>query len=443
VTIEDFVRALQDASGVDLSGFIAWYAQAGTPVLTVEDAYDPATRSYRLTLRQSTPATPGQAEKRPLPIPVAVGLISEAGAELAGTRMLLLEAAEQTFTFSDVDAPPVPSLLRGYSAPVKLVGLSRARLRLLATYDTDPFVRWDSGQQYATAVMLDMVAHGGPMALDEGLVAAMAAVLGKADDDPAFAAAALGLPREDYVGDQMAVVDVDRIYAIRRFLTEALGARLRPLLLATYERLADPGPYRNDGAAIGRRALRNACLGYLAAAGEVGLAKRQFDAGANMTDVLAALACLANTDTAARREALAWFHAKWRGDDLVLDKWFTTQAVSRLPGTLDEVRLLLRHADFDMRNPNRLRALVAAFATGNPVRFHDASGAGYRLLTDVLMELDPLNGQTASRMVNPLGAWRRQPAARAALMREQLERLLSLPQLSRLTYEKASLALAT
>jgi aminopeptidase N len=159
--------------------------------------------------------------------------------------------------------------------------------------------------------------------------------------------------------------------------------------------------------------------------------------------VLAALACLASTDTPERLAALAAFHAKWRGDDLVLDKWFTTQAVSRLPGTLDAVHGLLRHADFDMRNPNRVRSLVAAFATGNPVRFHDASGAGYRLLTDVLLELDPLNGQTASRMVNPLGAWRRQPPARAALMREQLERLLSLPRLSRLTYEKASLALAT
>ena len=341
VTIEDFVQALQDASGVDLSRFAAWYVQAGTPVLEVQDAYDAATKTYRLTLRQSTPPTPGQPNKAPLPIPVAMGLLSDSGAPLPttlhghpgapGTRMLVLTEAEQSFVFTDVASPPVPSLLRGYSAPVKLTGLSPARLRLLATHDTDPFVRWDSGQQYATHTMLGMIAATGPMALDAGLEAAALAVLATADSDPAFAAAALSLPREDYVADQMAVVDVDRIHEVRRFLMESLGRRLGPTLGATYDRLVDSGPYRIDGPAIGRRALRNACLGYLTAAGPEGvaLAKRQFDAGSNMTDVLAALSCLSNTDRhggAPRRSSLP-LHARWQGDDLVLDKWFTTQAL--------------------------------------------------------------------------------------------------------------------
>ncbi|MCW3477736.1 aminopeptidase N [Limobrevibacterium gyesilva] len=455
VTIEDFVRALQDGAGVDLTAFIAWYAQAGTPELSVADAYDAATRRYTLTLRQSTHPTPGQPEKRPLPIPVAMGLLGPEGRELAttldggtqpGTRMLLLRDAEQSFVFTDIPAPPVPSLLRGYSAPVKLSGIAPERLRFLAAHDTDPFVRWDSGQQYATGVMLDLVSRwrrDEALALDDGLADALAATLADADRDPGFAAEALLLPGEAFVADQMKVADVEAIHAVRRFLRTEIGRRLGAALRATYDRLTDRGEYRIDGLAIGRRALRNACLAYLGAAGDAGvaLAKAQFDAGGNMTDVLAALEVLAATDAPAREDALATFHARWRGDDLVLDKWFAIQAMSPRPQTIDEVRRLYRHPDFDLRNPNRARALAGAFAAGNQVRFHDASGAGYRFLADVILALDPINSQTAARMVNPLGAWRRQDEARAALMRGELERILALPKLSRGTYEKASKAL--
>ncbi len=457
VTIEDFIRALQDGSGVDLSAFVAWYAQAGTPELSVSDSYDPATRRYALTLRQSTPPTPGQSDKQPLPIPVAMGLLAPDGRELpttlagdaprAGTRMLLLDSAEQTYVFDDVPAAPVPSLLRGYSAPVKLLGLSSERLRFLATHDTDPFVRWESGQQYATGILLAMVAQsrdGGALHGDAGLEEAMAATLAGADADPAFAAEALLLPSEDFVGQQMDIVDVDRIHAARDFLRAELGKRLEPQLRETYERLTDTGPYRIDGLSIGRRSLRNACLGILAAssADGVALAEAQFHAAGNMTDVMAALSALANTETPARDAALAAFHAKWRHDDLVLDKWFAVQAMSRLPGTLARVQALYHHADFDLQNPNRVRALVGAFSGGNAVRFHDASGAGYRFLADVVIALDPANSQVAARIINPLGAWRRQDAGRAAQMREQLERILALPGLSRGTFEKASKGLA-
>jgi aminopeptidase N len=443
VTIEDFVRALGDGAGTDLTPFLGWYAQAGTPELTVADSYDAGARRYTLTLRQSTRPTPGQPEKHPLPIPVAMGLLGPDGAELPGSaRVLLLEAEEQRFVFEDVPAAPVPSLLRGYSAPVKLKGVPRARLRFLAAYDTDPFVRWDSLQAYATALMLERIAapDGPPPPLDEGLAEALANTLANADADPGFAAEALMLPSESYVADQMATVDPDAIHAVREALRRQIGVRLGAALRAAYERLADPGPYRIDGAAIGRRALRNACLGYLAAAGADGvrLAEAQFAAQANMTDVLAALDVLAATDGPERAAALAAFHARWRGDDLVLDKWFAIQALSPRRQTPAEVAALLAHPDFDLRNPNRVRALVGAFSAGNQVRFHDPSGAGYRLLADTVIALDPTNGQTAARLVNPLGAWRRQDAARGALMRAELERILGVPRLSRGTYEKAS-----
>jgi aminopeptidase N len=458
VTIEDFVRALGDGAGADLTPFLLWYAQAGTPELTAADAYEPAARRYVLTLRQATAPTPGQPEKSPVPVPVAMGLLGPDGADLparlegeaaapAGTHVLLLDEAEKRFVFEDVAVPPVPSLLRGFSAPVKLAGLTRERLRFLATHDSDPFVRWDSGQRYATALLLDLVAAhqaGRPFAMDAGLAEAQAALLAGAEADTQFAAEALLLPSESFVADQMEVADPDAIHASRTFLRRELGRKLGPSLRATYDRLGDPGEYRIDAAAIGRRALRNVCLSYLAAAGAEGeaLARTQFDVATNMTDSLAALTVLAATDGPERTAALAAFHARWRGDDLVLDKWFSIQASSPRPQTVDEVQMLARHPDFDLRNPNRVRALVGVFSTANPVRFHDASGIGYRFLADMVIALDPLNGQTASRLAGPLGGWRRQDSGRQGLMRGELERILAAPGLSRLTYEKVCKALA-
>lgn len=454
VTIEDFVAALADGSGTDLRPFLSWYAQAGTPELTVADAYDPAARRYTLRLSQRTPATPGQPEKRPLPIPVAMGLLGPNGGELPtrlageadaheGTRILMLTEAAQDFVFEDVPAAPVPALLRGYSAPVKLKGLAEERLRFLAAHDTDPFVRWDSLQQYATSLMLRLIAVGaaaGEVPLDDGLRDALSATLAQADADPAFAAEAVALPSEAYVADQMEVADPDAIHAVRRRLRTQAGAALAPTLREIHDRLTDSGPFRIDGGAIGRRALRNAALTYLAAANEaegVALASAQFGQAANMTDSLAALAVLADTDTPARRDALDAFHARWKGDGLVIDKWFSIQALSARPQAIADVRELLAHPGFDLRNPNRVRALVGAFAA-NQVRFHDASGDGYRLLADTVIALDPMNSQVAARMVGPLAAWRRQNPARQALMRGELGRILAVTGLSRGTFERAS-----
>jgi aminopeptidase N len=423
VTIEDFVRCMEDASGTDLARFRRWYHQAGTPEVSVADAYDPQARRYTLTLRQRN------ADRPPQVIPVAMGLLVPDGTEVAA-RMLTLVEAEQAFVFDDIPAPPVPSLLRGFSAPVRLRGIDDDRLRFLAAHDADPFVRWDSGQLYATGVLLG----GGST---EGVIEAAATTLDRADDDAAFAAEALALPSEGFLFDQSEVADVDGIHAARQAARVAIAAALRERLRATYERLADSGPYRIDGAAIGRRALRNACLAYLAADGGtegVRLAKAQFDAGANMTDVLAALSVLCAIDCPERQAALAAFHAKWRQDPLVLDKWFAIQALSPLPGTVGAVRALTAHPDFDLRNPNRVRALVGSFSA-NQVRFHDASGEGYRFLADIILQLDPTNPQVAARISSPLGQWRRVDAARGALLQRELRRIRETPGLSRNTGE--------
>jgi aminopeptidase N len=447
VTIDDFAQAMQDASGIDLTRFKRWYHQAGTPEITVSDSYDEAARRYTLTLQQRTPPTPGQPDKHPLVIPVAMGLLDNAGYEVAA-RTLLLADAHEHFEFDDVVERPVPSLLRSFSAPAKLSGVPLTQLQFLAAHDTDSFVRWESAQQYATHLLLAMAAawrQGEAIALDQGLIDAFAATLRDADTDPAFAAEALALPSEAFLADQMSVVDVDAIHAVRRAARKTIGHALRETLRTTYERLTDTGPYRIDGHAIGSRALRNACLAYLAADGNsegIAHAKSQFDAGQNMTDVLAALAVLSAIDCAERTAALAAFHARWRNDDLVLDKWFAIQAMSSLPDTPEAVRALAKHADFDLRNPNRVRALVASFASGNQVRFHEPSGSGYRFLADTIIALDPMNTQIAARLVPPLGQWRRFDPARQALMRQELQRVLDTPDLSKGTFEMASRSIA-
>ncbi len=448
VTIDDFVAAMADASGVDLSRFKLWYHQAGTPEITLSDAYDPAARRYTLTIRQHTPPTPGQPEKSPLVIPLALGLLGPDGtslpmrlhgetAPLTGTRVLLADQAESVFVFEDIAAPPVPSLPRGFSAPVRVSGYTPERLRFLARHDTDPFLRWDALQMYATQALLN------GRSTDPALIEAAAAILADAERDHLFAAEALALPSESYLADQQSVVDPDALHTARMAARAAIGQALAEPLRTSYHRLSEPGPYRADGAAFGRRALRNTCLAYLVAArtsDAVGLAKAQVDLGANMTDVLAALSLLADVACPERTAALAAFHARWHDDALVLDKWFAIQAFSSLPDTLDAVRALSAHPDFDLRNPNRVRALVGSFAA-NQVRFHAADGAGYRFLAETILALDPINAQVAARMVSPLGQWRRMDDGRQTAMRAALSLILAAPGLSRNTREMAGKSL--
>jgi aminopeptidase N len=460
-TIGDFLAAMAEKGGVDLGDFALWYRQAGTPEITVEDRWDAASKSYELTVTQRVPPTPGQPDKQPLPVPLAIGLLGPNGDEVparlegedaarAGTRVVVSSRDRQTFRFHDVPAPPIPSLLRNFSAPVKLQGVPLKRLKFLAVHDSDPVARWDAGQQVATRMLLDWVeayrhAPAPSVALDPDLVSAMRQSLADSDRDPAFAAEALILPSESNLADEMAVVAVEAIHMAREAARSGLAHALAVPFGDAYRRLQEGGPYRIDARSIGRRALRNVCLAYLAAGDKRAgprLAKAQFDRGANMTDVLAALSVLNDIDCPERAAALEAFYRRWQDDPLVVDKWFALQARSSLPGTLDRVRALTLHPAFTRANPNRVRALVGAFSQVNPLHFHARSGEGYAFLADEVLALDKANPTTAARLVQPLGQWRRYDAARQGLMRAALDRILAAPALSPNTYEMVAKSLA-
>ncbi len=434
-TVENFFQAMQDVAGFDIGQMMRWYEQAGTPEITFAEDYDAAAQRYTLTLRQQTKPTPGQAEKEPLLIPVAMGLLDEAGAEVRA-ETLVLRDAEQSFVFEDIAGPVTPSLFRHFSAPVKLRGLSAARLSFLAAHDTDLFNRWDALQSYAMGVLLDQAASG-DVRLDEGLRDAFAAILRDAEQDKAFAAEALSLPGENLLADAQEVVAPEANHKVRQAMRAALGLSLRDEFLGVMR--AVPGD--DSGAeAMAQRALNNTALAYLSAAGELGLVEKQFAHAHNMTESLTALALLADEATPQREAALAAFYARWKTTPLVLDKWFGVQARASAPDTLERVRGLRQHPDFDLRNPNRVRALIAVFS-GNIAQFHAASGAGYKLLADTVIELDGKNPQLAARLVPALGQWRRYDKARQGLMKNELERILALERLSRNVFEMVSKSL--
>jgi aminopeptidase N len=460
VTCDEFVQAMQDASGVDLTLFKRWYDQAGTPELDVEASYDAASARYTLHVRQSCPATPGQPEKQPLHIPLALGLVGPDGRDIplrlegeaaagATTRVLSLAQPQASFTFVDVPARPVPSLARGFSAPVKLrFPYTADELTHLSAHDSDPFNRWEAGQRLATDLMLANVAAvraGRDPRIPEAFVAAFGRVLADAGQDPAFAAEALALPSEGFLAEQMDEVDPDAIHRVRVDLRRQIAAALRAELRSAYEAHAGSGPYSPDAAAAGGRALRNTCLGYLTELDDAearGLAMRQFELADNMTDSVAALTALAQLDCPERRSALAQFYERWKQEALVMDKWLSVQATSRLPGALAEVRALMNHPAFDLRNPNKVRALISSFCHGNPVRFHAADGSGYEFCADNVVALDALNPQVAARLARAFDRWKKFDAGRQAHARAALERIRALPTLSKDTLEVVTRALS-
>ena len=442
-TVEDFFAAMQAATDIDLKQIMRWYEQAGTPEISFTESYDPAAQSYTLTLRQHTAPTPGQKVKQPFMIPVSMGLLDANGNEIH-TETLILAQPQQSYTFHNISEPPTPSLFRNFSAPVKLQGQSRERLAFLAAKDADLFNRWDALQQYATLVLLDAVqAHqaGQAFTLDAGLLEAVAATLRDAARDPAFAAEALLLPGETLLADAMSIVDPDAIRFVREAARQALGEALREDFFAVYAHFAAVAASDVSGHAIASRALKNAALAYLSAAGDNTLAGAQFLSGENMTDTLAALVNLAEVADERRDDAFASFYDQWHTNALVLDKWFSVQARAGAPDTLARVQALTRHKDFDLRNPNRVRALIGAFAA-NPSKFHEITGAGYQRLADTILMLDETNPQIAARLTTAMGSWRRYDAARQSLMKAQLERILAKEKLSPNTYEMASKALA-
>jgi aminopeptidase N len=430
-TVEDWLRVFEDASGRDLTQFARWYTQAGTPRLTAEEDWD-GTR-YTLRLSQSTPPTPGQLDKAPLVVPVAYGLMAQDGRDMAAGVLELTEA-QQAFTF-DLPERPVPSLLRGFSAPVILdrptVPGKRA---FLFAADPDPFNRWEAGRGLALS-LLTRLCDDPEAPADPEFLAAVAAVARDDRLDPAFKALALTLPSEDDLIAHLAgaglVPDPLAVHRARRALDARIAAQLAADLAALYRDNAVPGPYTPDATAAGRRALRARALALLTRLDPAAPhARAQYAAADNMTERMTALTLLVAHGRAA--EALADFHARWHHDRLVLDKWFAVQAGHTPPeAAVATVEALTRHPDFDLKNPNRLRSLIGAFAMGNPAGFHAADGSGYRLVVDWLIRLDPVNPQTTARLAAGLGTWRLFDADRRRLMRDQLERLATQPALSR------------
>jgi len=459
VTCDEFVAAMAEGSGFDLSQFRRWYDQAGTPRLEVKGAYDAKAKRYTLTVKQSTPPTPGAPAKLPLHIPLALGLIAPDGSEIplqldgeaasAGTdRVLSVRQSEERFVFTNVPVPPVPSLLRRFSAPVILgFPYTEADLTHLMARDADPFNRWEAGQRLATGILLRGIeAHraGRTAEVPRAFVDAFARVLRDGPQDPAFAAEALGLPSETYLAEQIEVVDPDAIHAVRVHFRRELARALREELAQAYASLKIAGPYSPDARSAGQRALRNLALGYLmeleSPEGDA-LAAEQFASADNMTDRMAALAVLANSRSPARDPALERFYDAWRHEPLVVDKWLAVQATSRLPDTLARVGRLLHHEAFDLRNPNKVYALIRAFCS-NHVRFHAADGAGYGFAADRVLELDPLNPQIAARIARAFDRWRKFDAGRQAHARAALERIRAQAGLSKDVAEVVTKALA-
>ncbi|HVE51005.1 MAG TPA: aminopeptidase N [Casimicrobiaceae bacterium] len=449
VTCDDFVQAMQDASGIDLSQFKRWYAQAGTPIVRVSGHHDAKARTYTLDITQETPPSPGQRVKQPFHIPLAVALVDADGREippkladdsqvpLGTTRVLDVRHARQQFTFVDIAAEPVPSLARGFSAPVRVeFPYTDRELAFLAAHDADPINRWDAAQRTFVTALLWLARERRTcrtLALPPAIEQVVAHLVVDSASDPSLIAMALCPPDLAYVAAMEATLDVDGIVAARAFLVRELAAHLRTAFEAIVARHAPPSTYASTQAQIGPRRLRNLALRYLGTLDDEAsraLAVAQYSSANNMTDAIAALAAIKDSDAADRHDLYARFEARWRDEPLVLDKWFALEATSQREGTLTRVASLLAHPRFNARNPNRVRSLVGAFALRNFARFNAVDGAGYAFVADQVLALDPANPQLASSIAGAFNLWKRFAAPRRDKMRIALERIASAPSLS-------------
>ena len=459
VTCDDFISAMADANATDLSAFLGWYSQAGTPLLTVRREYDAGKRAFTLYVRQHTPPTPGQEQKSPQLIPIRTALLGSDGqalplrlegesGEAPRERVLLLEQAEQSWTFRDMPPGALPSLLRDYSSPVKLeIDYSEDELAFLMGHDSDPFNRWNAGQELALKVLLHRygaLQRNESAELPVGLSRAFANTLADKALDPALVAEALTLPQESYVAEFIEGCDPERLHQAHRSLQHELAAAHREALLETMARNRDDGEYRIDAEAMARRRLKNRCLHYLMLLEDEDIARQchaQYQAADNMTDAISALTALVHNSHALAPAALEDFYRRWKDDALVLDKWFSLQALSPQADTFEVVQRLAQHPDFHIKNPNRVRSLIGAFGIRNPARFHRADGEAYRFHADFIMQLDKLNPQVAARLLTPLTQWKRFDAGRQEKMRGELQRILDSGNCSRDVYEIVSKSL--
>ena len=442
VTCEDFIRAMEEGGDIDLGQFRLWYAQAGTPRIAISCTLEAMAKTATINVSQSMTPTPGQPEKLPMAIPLRIALFDRQSAAKGDEQTLLLTQAQQSFVFENFTSVPVLSINRGFSAPVIIdAPRSAHELAFLSAHDDDPFARYEAMQQLMVDALVGAVS--GKAIETEAVIAAVRNTATDPALDASFIAEAIRLPAEGYLGDQMQVVEPDAIHAARDALQGAIGAALEPLWRDLHGRLARPG-FEISGEAKGARKLRNIALVYLAASGAAdadAIAFAQFEAAHNMTERQAALAVLANRTSDEREAALGIFYTRYSHDMLVLDKWFQTQALAFHPDTVAQVERLAQHPDFTLSNPNSVRALYGAFGA-NQWAFHHKSGKGYRLIADLILSLDPINAQTAARMVPPLGRWRRFDERRAEKMRAQLQRIIEHPGLSKDVTEQVSKSLA-
>jgi aminopeptidase N len=426
-----------------MSQFFLWYKQAGTPVLNISSQYDAVQKTFTLTIKQHQPDTPGQTDKKPLHIPVAVGLLNEHGSETHATQILELSEREQSFTFNQVQTRPVPSILRGFSAPVKLItDLTDNDLRLLQLEDTDGFNKWEAGQTLALRaierVMADSDADITQFIDDFGIMIEQGMT---ATADKALLARALTLPSIAIIAQTHTVIDPEAIDSARTHILKAIKRTHKNALLRLYEDNKNTGEFSVSPQAMGRRALQNAVLELLTVTNGTGcatLAKAHYTQADNMTDRVAALSCLADSTQPQRDEVFADFYQQFKDYPLVVDKWFSLQAIANRSEIFNDFAKLRSHHEFNIKNPNRVRSLYSAFAINNPVKFHDPSGQGYIILTDAIIELNAINPQIAARLVTPLREWKRYTPALQTHMQNALQTIMNTPNLSNDVFEIVS-----
>lgn len=455
VTTDDFVQAMADVSGRDMSRFKLWYSQSGTPQLSITGEYDAEHQRYTLHMHQSCPSSADMATKQPFLIPVAVGLLDPQGGEIplnggATTEVLELIATEQSFVFENIPVEPIPSLLRDFSAPVKLhFPYSREQLVFLMQHDSDGFNRWDAAQQLAVGIMSGLIGdyqQGRELRLEPALIQAYEQVLNDPSLDKAMVAKILTLPTEAYLSELADEIDVDAIYSVRRFVRETIAAALEPVFLQVYRDNNLVEEYSPDAASVARRALKNQALAYLMATGKddyLVVAQQQFEEADNMTDSQTALTLIAHSEhRQAASTVLETFYQRWQNESLVVNQWLGVQASDPKAGALARVQALLEHPAYDSTNPNKIRALIAVFCAQNLLNFHNSDGSGYRFLADQIIVLNTQNPQIASRLLTPLTRWRKYPAERSTMMKAELERISASGDLSRDVFEVLSKSLA-
>ncbi len=447
VTCDDWVKAIEDASGIDLTQFKLWYSQAGTPEVSFKGHYDENAKSYTVQMTQTTPPTPGQDDKKPLHIPVSIGLLSSDGADMIDAQLLHLTQKEQAFVIEGVDEPPIPSILRNFSAPVTLTSdLSNADLTFLMLHDSDGFNAWESGQQLYLRMLVHMINEDSKDVCPK-FMESLGILIEKGFDDQtdkALLARTLSLPSIAFIGQKFEAIDPDAIHKARQAFLATIKRTHRKSLDKLYKSLTPEGGFAITPEAMGQRALRNTVIGILTATNGTGcakLAKTHYDDAHNMTDRVAALSRLADNPNEQRDEAFDAFYQRFKDYPLVIDKYFSLQAGASNKNIIDSLNKLKEHPDFNIKNPNRIRSLYAAFAMNNPVAFHARDGSGYDFLTDAIIELNIINPQVAARLLTPLREWKRYTPDRQEKMQASLERILETENLSPDVFEIASKSL--